>query len=53
MKLSHFFSVIILSRLTALGLNVVGNKPVEFAAVIKADTANWAAVLRSNNARAE
>ena len=40
-------------RLTALGLNVVGNKPDEFAAVIKADTAKWAAVIRSNNIKAE
>lgn len=38
-------------RLTALGLNVVGNKPDEFAAVIKAATAKWAAVIRSNNIR--
>ena len=40
-------------RLTALGLNVVGNKPDEFAAVIKADTAKWAAVIRKNNIKAE
>ena len=40
-------------RLTALGLNVVGNKPEEFAAVIRADTAKWAAVIRSNNIKAE
>jgi tripartite-type tricarboxylate transporter receptor subunit TctC len=40
-------------RLTALGLDVVGNKPDEFAAVIKADTAKWAAVIRSNNIKAE
>lgn len=40
-------------RLTALGLNVVGNKPDEFAAVIKADTAKWAAVIRTNNIKAE
>lgn len=41
------------ARLTALGLNVVGNKPDEFAAVIKADTAKWAAVIRANNIKAE
>jgi len=40
-------------RLTALGLNVVGNKPDEFAAVIKADTAKWAAVIRANNIKAD
>jgi len=40
-------------RLTALGLNVVGNKPDEFAAVISADTAKWAAVIRKNNIKAE
>jgi tripartite-type tricarboxylate transporter receptor subunit TctC len=40
-------------RLTALGLNVIGNKPDEFAAVIKADTAKWAAVIRANNIKAE
>lgn len=40
-------------RLTALGLNVVGNKPDEFAAVIRADTAKWAAVIRANNIKAE
>jgi len=40
-------------RLTALGLDVVGNKPDEFAAVIKADTAKWAAVIRQNNIKAE
>ena len=40
-------------RLNALGLDVVGNKPDEFAAVIKADTAKWAAVIRANNIKAE
>jgi tripartite-type tricarboxylate transporter receptor subunit TctC len=40
-------------RLMALGLNVVGNKPDEFAAVIKADTAKWLAVIRANNIKAE
>jgi tripartite-type tricarboxylate transporter receptor subunit TctC len=40
-------------RLTALGLGVVGNRPDEFAAVIKADTAKWAAVIRANNIKAE
>lgn len=40
-------------RLTALGLNVVGNSPDEFAAVIKADTAKWAAVIRANNIKAD
>jgi tripartite-type tricarboxylate transporter receptor subunit TctC len=40
-------------RLTALGLNVVGNNPDEFAAVIKADTAKWAAVIRANNIKAD
>ena len=40
-------------RLTALGLDVVGNRPDEFAAVIKADTAKWAGVIRANNIKAE
>jgi tripartite-type tricarboxylate transporter receptor subunit TctC len=40
-------------RLAALGLDVVGSKPDEFAAVIKADTAKWAAVIRSNNIKPE
>ena len=40
-------------RLTALGLDVVGNKPDDFAAVIKADTAKWAAVIRANNIKPE
>ena len=40
-------------RLTALGLDVVGNRPDEFAAVIKADTAKWAAVIRANNIKAD
>jgi tripartite-type tricarboxylate transporter receptor subunit TctC len=40
-------------RLTALGLDVVGNRSDEFAAVIKADTAKWAAVIRANNIKAD
>ncbi len=40
-------------RLTGLGLNVVGNKPDEFVAVIKADTAKWTAVIRGNNIKVE
>lgn len=40
-------------RLTGLGLAVVGSKPDEFAAVIKADTAKWAAVIRANNIKAD
>jgi tripartite-type tricarboxylate transporter receptor subunit TctC len=40
-------------RLTALGLDVVGSKPDEFAALIKADTAKWAAVIRANNIKPE
>jgi tripartite-type tricarboxylate transporter receptor subunit TctC len=40
-------------RLTALGLDVVGSKPDEFAAVIKVDTGKWAAVIRANNIKAE
>lgn len=40
-------------RLTGLGLDVVGSKPDEFAAVIKADTAKWAAVIRANNIKAD
>ena len=40
-------------RLTALGLDVVGSKPDDFAALIKADTAKWAAVIRANNIKPE
>jgi len=40
-------------RLSALGLDVVGSKPDEFAAVIKADTVKWAGVIRANNIKAE
>jgi tripartite-type tricarboxylate transporter receptor subunit TctC len=40
-------------RLTSLGLDVVGSKPEEFAAVIKADTEKWAAVIRANNIKPE
>ena len=40
-------------RLTSLGLDVVGSKPEEFAAVIKADTEKWAAVIQANNIKPE
>ena len=40
-------------RLTALGLDVIGSSPGEFAAVIKADTEKWAAVIRANNIKPE
>jgi tripartite-type tricarboxylate transporter receptor subunit TctC len=40
-------------RLTALGLDVIGSRPEEFAAVIKADTEKWAAVIRANNIKPE
>jgi tripartite-type tricarboxylate transporter receptor subunit TctC len=40
-------------RLSALGLDVVGSKPDEFAAVIKSDTVKWAAVIRANNIQGE
>ena len=36
-------------RLTALGLDVIGSKPEEFAAVIRADTEKWAGVIRANH----
>ena len=40
-------------KLTALGLDVIGSRPEEFAAVIRADTEKWAAVIRANNIRPE
>ena len=40
-------------KLTALGLDVIGSKPEEFAEVIRADTEKWAAVIRANNIKAE
>lgn len=40
-------------KLTALGLDVIGSKPEEFAEVIRADTKKWAAVIRANNIKAE
>lgn len=36
-------------RLTALGLDVVGSRLEEFAALIKVDTQKWAAVIQANN----
>jgi len=41
------------SRLTAEGGDVLGGTPGEFAAVLKADLARWAEVVRISGARAE
>ena len=40
-------------KLTALGLDVIGSRPEDFAALIKADTEKWAAVIRANNIKPE
>jgi tripartite-type tricarboxylate transporter receptor subunit TctC len=40
-------------RLGAIGLELVGNRPEEFAAQIKADIAKWRKVIREVNIRAE
>src|SRR6202030_2714137 len=39
-------------RLTELGLDLIGNTPAEFAAVIKAEIPQWAAVIRGAGIRA-
>jgi len=39
-------------RLTELGLDVIGNTPAEFAAVIKAEIPQWAAVIKGAGIKA-
>ena len=39
-------------RLTELGLDVIGNTPTEFAAVIKAEIPQWAAVIKGAGIKA-
>lgn len=40
-------------HLAAQGLEVVGNKPAEFAAAIKAETEKWAKIVRASGAAVE
>ncbi|MBC7780253.1 MAG: tripartite tricarboxylate transporter substrate binding protein [Proteobacteria bacterium] len=40
-------------RLAGLGADVVANRPQEFAAVLKADIARWARVVRESGAKVE
>ena len=39
-------------RLAQLGLETVGNPPDEFAAIIKAETAKWAKVIKDAGIKA-
>ena len=39
-------------RLAALGVEIVGNTPEEFARIIKADVVKWAQVVRASGAKA-
>ena len=38
-------------RLLALGAEPVGNTPAQFAELIKADTASWAALVKSTGTK--
>jgi tripartite-type tricarboxylate transporter receptor subunit TctC len=40
-------------RFAAIGVNIVGNTPEEFAAQIKAEAAKWARVIRAANIKVE
>ena len=39
------------SRMAALGVDIIGNSPQEFAAFIKRDIAKWAVVIKASGAR--
>jgi len=41
------------SRLSGLGLELVGNSPAEFATIVKKDLERWAAVIKRGNIRAQ
>jgi tripartite-type tricarboxylate transporter receptor subunit TctC len=43
----------LLERYNAAGLEPIGSTPEQFAAQIRADTAQWAKVVRAANIRAE
>lgn len=40
-------------KLTAVGFDIIGNTPEEFAALIRAESAKWGKVIRDNKIRAE
>jgi len=40
-------------KLTAQGLDLVGNTPEEFAAVIKSEIVKWAKVIKASGAKAD
>jgi len=40
-------------RFDELGMEVIGNTPAEFAAVIKAETPQWAKVIKEAGIKAE
>ena len=40
-------------RFEALGIEVIGNTPAEFAAVIAAETPHWAKVIKDAGVKAE
>ncbi len=43
----------IAQKLGAVGFEIIGNTPEEFAAQIRAETAKWGKVIRDNKIRAE
>jgi len=40
-------------RITDLGADVVGNTPEEFGAAMRAESAQWAEIIKAANIRAE
>jgi tripartite-type tricarboxylate transporter receptor subunit TctC len=41
------------TRITSLGADVVGNSPEEFGAAMRAESAQWAEIIKAANIRAE
>ena len=50
---SHDVVAMLRKRFDELGMEVIGNTPAEFAAAIKAETPQWAKVIREAGIKAE